>query len=229
VSIFYPEGDKRMKRTFLIPVLLLIPMVITCPPAVHAQSFGQFTTAAVASEGEGGFFLLAGEEVIRAGVMARFLVTSRSDIGFQIGYDRECGENSIGAGADFKFYLISSTSNIPVDLAAGLSFGHFRSGDYNRNLLGLTIMASGIVRAETDVPIEPYASLTLQTTYFVQRPSCGGERGECWPCYEDDWDSDTDTVVRAGVNVSLTHDYQVFAEISINSTTLFGAGFNVIF
>ncbi|UCF04354.1 MAG: hypothetical protein JSV33_10425 [bacterium] len=215
-----------MKKALLILPLLVL---LTHPPAAHTQSFGQFTTAAVASEGEGGFFLLAGEEAIRAGVMARFLVTGRSDIGFQIGYDRECGENSIGAGVDFKYYPISSSSDFPVDLAAGLSFGHFRSGSYNRNQLGLTIMASGILRAETNVPIEPYASLMLLTTYFVKRPSCGEERGQCWPCSEDDWDSDTDTVIRAGVNVSITHEYQVFTEISLNDTVLFGAGFNVIF
>lgn len=218
----------RFGKTML-KMLPAFCLLTAAPGGAVAQSFGQFTTAAVAAEGEGGVFFLAGDEAIRTGAMARFLITRRSDIGIQAGYDRECGENSIGAGADLKFYLISSTSDFPVDLAADLSFGHFRSGNYGRNLLGVSLLASGILRSNAEVPIEPYASLTILTTYFGKRPSCGGNRGECWPCKEDDWSSDTDTVARAGVCVHITDEYQAFAEFSLGDTALFGVGFNLVF
>ena len=200
---------------------------LVVPVAAIAQTFGQYTTAAIASEGEGGIFVRGGDEAVRTGIMARFELTNRSDLGLQIGFDREYRENSFGAGLDFKFYLISAVSDFPLDLAIDLSLGHLRSGNYSRNILGIGLLVSGELRSVSS--LEPYAFITVLNTYFPKKASCHEEHPSQWPCSEDDWKSDTETVLRGGAKYALTEEYQLLAEVELGDEITFGAALNIIF
>ena len=204
-------------------------IVFLLPTAAGAQVFGQFTTAAVSSEVEGGIFIAAGGDAFRAGAQMRFSINRRSDFGIQLGFDRFRGQNSIGAGIDYKLYLLNPESPLPVDIALDGHLGHLRSDHYNRNLFGIGIITSGVLQASTSVMIEPFASITLRSTYFSKKTSHPEKRPPGWPAADDDWSSVTDTIYRAGAIIGLTKEYQIHVEIELNDETMVGAAFNAAF
>lgn len=214
-----------MKRLFVTATVI----AFLIPSAAGAQVFGQYTTAALSSEVEGGAFIAAGEDAFRTGVTIRFAINRRSDMGIQLGFDRFRGQNAAGGGIDFKLYLVNPDSPLPVDIAIDGHLGHLRSDYYNRNLFGIALITSGVLQASTSVMIEPFASITLRSTYFSKKPSQVENRPAGWPVSNDDWNSVTDTIFRAGAIIGLTDEYQVHIEIELNDETMVGAAFNVIF
>ncbi|HUV37803.1 MAG TPA: hypothetical protein VMX58_12775 [Patescibacteria group bacterium] len=214
-----------MKRLFVMAAAVALIL----PAAASAQVFGQFTTAAVSSEVEGGAFITAGEDAFRTGGMMRFAFNSRSDLGIQLGFDRFRGQNSVGAGIDFKLYLMNPDSPLPVDIAIDGHLGHLRSDYYNRNLFGISVTTSGVLQASTSVMIEPFASLTLRSTYFSKKTSQPEYRPSGWPSADDDWSNVTETIVRAGAIIGLTREYQIHVEIELNGETMVGGALIVAF
>ena len=203
---------------------LLLPM------AAGAQLFGALTTASIAAEGEGGAFLLGGDDIFRTGVTARFRVSSHTDLGFQGGFDRLEGENSWGGGLDFKVYMIGGESTIPVDIALDGAIGHLRSDDFGRNIFQLSLLVSGILQASTAVSLEPYGSLGLRSSYFSTKGPEGSDGPGDWPRENDDVGNITDTIIRGGVKVHLSEEYQLLAEFEVgDDAAAFGGGINVIF
>lgn len=204
--------------------------VLLLPAAAGAQVFGTLTTASIAAEGEGGAFLLGGDDVFRTGVTARFRVSSHTDLGFQGGFDRIEGENSWGGGVDLKVYMIGGESTIPVDIALDGALGHLRSDDFARNIFQLSLLVSGILQASTAVSLEPYGSLGLRSSYFSTKGPEGSNGPRDWPRENDDVGNITDLLLRAGVKVHLSEEYQLMAEIEVgDDVTAFGGGINVIF
>jgi hypothetical protein len=201
--------------------LLAIPL-ITSP--CSAQTLGQYTTAVIAPDGEGGCFISSGKDEFRLGVMARFRMYSRGDIGFQAGFDRMTGENALGVATDVKFYLLDPDSTFPVDLAADISLGHFQDDALGRTVAGLSIITSGTLAADTEIPIEPYASVGFYSIFFTDREECPPGAVDC-----DSDNSDIETIVRAGLKLVLTEEYQALFEVSLNGNTTFGVAINVVF
>ncbi len=166
-----------------------------------------------------------GKNEVHTGAMARFRITSRSDLGFQAGYERFHDFNSFGAGVDFKYYLLGPESTLPVDLAADAALGHMLSGDYGRTVMGLCLMVSGKLIAETSMPMEPYGSAGFYTAFFHDGNFCDGAAQSC-----DGGDkNDTDTVIRGGLKLELRDDLQLMLEIKLDGTTTFGAALNLVF
>lgn len=215
-----------MKTTFLATLAICLVL----PAAASAQLFGTYTTAAISSEGEGGFFVNAGSEKFQTGAIARFLITRRVDFGLQLGFDRECSVNSYGAGLDFKVYLLGHDSDIPVDLAIDGYYGHLRSKDYSRNVFGVGLLVSGVVQSSTALSFEPYASFILITTYF-KRDLSGRVTPHCfWP--DDNFDESTrgtDPTLRGGVNIGLSDEHQLLIEVGIDGGFVIGGALNIIF
>jgi hypothetical protein len=211
--------------------LLVTAFAITLllPAVAGAQVFGQFTTAAISSEVEGGVFISVGEDAFRTGGMIRFEINRRSDFGIQLGFDRFRGVNSAGAGIDLKLYLLNPDSSIPVDIAIDGRLGHLRSTDVNRNIFGIGIITSGVLQASTSFTIEPFASLTLRSTYFSKKTAAAEAGTTGWPSDKDDWNSVTDTIVRAGAMIGLTNEYQIHVEVELNDETVMAVAFNVVF
>lgn len=204
-------------------------IALLLPAVAGAQVFGQFTTAAISSEIEGGVFISVGEDALRTGGMIRFEINRRSDFGLQLGYDRYHGVNSAGAGVDLKLYLLNPESPIPVDIAIDGRLGHLRSTDVNRNIFGIGIITSGVLQASTSFTIEPFASFTLRSTYFSKKTAAAEAGPAGWPSTRDDWSSVTDTIVRAGAMIGLTHEYQIHFEVELNDETFIAAAFNIVF
>lgn len=209
--------------------IALLAMFMILPVSTSAQVFGTFTTAAISGEGEGGAFVLVGEDAFRTGAYARFELTERTDLGIQLGFDRNSGENSLGGGADFKLYLINAESKIPLDIALDAALGHLRSDGYSRNLFGISLIVSGVLQASTSLSFEPYGSLTLRSTYFSRKVNVEYAGPENWPKSDDDWSSITDTIGRCGVKIYFSNEYQLLAELEINDGVVFGAAVNVVF
>lgn len=214
-----------MKRLFVTAAIVALLL----PTLAGAQVFGQFTTAAVSSEVEGGAFLSAGTDAFRAGAMMRFSINRRSDLGIQLGFDRFRGANSLGAGVDFKLYLVNPESPLPLDIALDGQLGHLRSDYYNRNIFGIGVIASGVLRASTSFMIEPFAAVTLRSTYFSKKASRPDRQPSGWPSADDDWSNVTDTILRAGAVLALTEMYQLHLEIELNDETRVGAALNAVF
>jgi len=206
---------ETFRRGASIALLVALAAALASCPAM-AQTFGQFTTAGVAADGEGGFFMTAGDDVMNAGVMARFRITPKSDLGFQGGFESFHDVNSLGIGADFKYYLLSGETTLPVDLAAGASLGEIFSDDFGRTILGFSLIASGRLLADTSIPLEPYGSAGFYTAFFHDGSFSGDS-------------TDSDVVVRGGLNLDLRDDLQFMLEVKIDGTTTFGAALNLIF
>ena len=207
-----------------IPICLLLVLMV--PDPAFTQTLGQLTTAAVASEGEGGIFLLAGNDAFRTGVMARFELGRESDLGMQLGFDKETGSNSFGGGLDFKFHLPVGIEEASIDFAIDASLGLLESDDFRRLFFGIGLMISGVVRSSDNIALEPYTSLTILTTHRDWKidPPPHAEHD-----FGDRDDTDTDAVFRGGVKVPLSDDYQLLVEVNINGKTTVGAALNVIF
>jgi len=211
-----------MKRYIL--VCLLLTLIVPDPNS--AQTLGQLTTAAVASEGEGGIFLFAGNDAFRTGMMVRFELGKESDLGMQFGFDRVTGRNSLGGGLDFKFHLPVGIEEVAIDFALDGSLGLLESDDFRRLFIGIGLMASGVVRSSDDVALEPYTSLTILTTHrdWKVDPPPHAMRD-----FDERDDTDTDAVFRGGVKFPLSNEHQLLVEVNINGKTTIGAAFNVIF
>ncbi len=191
---------------------------------VEAQTFGQYTTATVASEGEGGLFASVADEQFRTGAIARFMISGRSDLGFQLGFDRSGGRNSAGFGADLKYIVTGDDSSVPIDMALDLSLGHFRAESNGYSLVGFAFLISGTLIAETQVPVEPYGSIGLYTSFLHNGDQCEGLGPEC-----DDDDTDTETMIHAGAKIRFSDEYQLLLEVRIDGRTSFGVAINVVF
>jgi hypothetical protein len=207
----------------------IVALVLMVPSFVAGQVLGGFTTAAISEEVEGGAFFSAGKDVYRVGVMSRFLLHKRSDLGFQLGADHKCENTTYGIGADIKYYIISAESQVPVDLAVDGTYGYFLSGDYSRHIFGLGLLVSGILTQSESYRLEPYAALYVLSTQFGKTPECERESQACWPCEFDDWDSITDTIVRLGIKIPIEKQYQILAEVEIGDDTYIGGAFNYVF
>jgi hypothetical protein len=208
----------------------LMLVLAALPTAVAAQVFGQYTTAAISSEGEGGVFANAGEDRFQTGIVARFLLTRQMDFGVQLGLDRECGVSSFGGSLDLKVYILGEQSEIPIDLAVGGSYGHLRSSDYRRHVFAFGLLASGVVQSSTSVAIEPYGFGGLVTEYFERNCPCTGP-GDCfWPGDPGEAKArETKARLRGGVKVTFTDEYQLLVEASVDRKFMVGAAFNIIF
>ncbi|MCK4539253.1 MAG: hypothetical protein KAV42_10700 [Candidatus Krumholzibacteria bacterium] len=203
--------------------LILIATVFAAAPC-SAQTLGQYTTAVIAPDGEGGCFISTGKDEFRLGIMARFRMFSKGDLGFQVGFDRLTGENSLGVATDVKIYLLDPDSTFPVDLAADISLGHFQDNALGRTVAGLSLITSGTLAADTKIPIEPYASIGFYSIFFTDREECPPGAVDC-----DDDNNDMETVLRAGVKLVLTDEYQVLFEVKLDGNTTLGAAINVVF
>ncbi len=212
--------------THLITAVLFIAnaAVMLTPEAASAQTFGQFMTAVIASEGEGGFFVITGGDQFRTGAMARFQINRKSDFGIQAGFDRLDGLNSTGLGGDYKYYLLGEESTIPVDMAVGISFGHLRAEDRSRSIIGFAFLTSGTLTADTKIPVEPYASIGIYTTFLHNGDICANAGPSC----HDD-DRDTEMILLGGTKIILSDEYQLLFEIKLDGKISFGAAINMVF
>jgi hypothetical protein len=229
------SSDDSLRRTFkgtewravrmylqrAIPALLI--MVFSAASSLNAQTFGQFTTAGTAAEGEGAVFMLAGNDVFRTGASARFNISRFSDFGVQLGLDRVCEESSFGGGVDCKLILLEDTEKLPLNLALDASFGGLDSDSARRFLFGFGVLASGVITPVSVNTVEPYVSFIVDVEHRDRKSSSNS----CL-CAQDS-ETDTDTLVRAGVRLTITEETQVMIEVGLNGTALFGAAFNVIF
>lgn len=217
---------KMMPSMTAVTASIILMSIVSFPGAANAQLFGQYTTAVPSPEGEGGLFVSAGDGTFRVGPMARFMINGRMDIGFQLGFDRYSGHNSYGAGADLKYYILGEDTTLPVDLAVDLSLGHLRSGDFSRTFFELGMLASGMLNADTELPVEPYGSVGIISTYLHDDEACAGPDPLCG--YGGNG-SETDVVIRGGAKLYLSSEYQVLLELSVDDEISFGGAFNVVF
>ncbi len=212
----------RTAGTALFSIVILATVFI--PLDAVSEEFGLYTTATVASEGEGGIFASAGKELFGTGVLSRFLVNRKSDLGIKLGFFRSDGDNSIGLGSDLKFYLFAENSEMPVDMAIDISLAHYRSEDFNHTTAGVAMLVSGTLIADTAVPLEPYGSIGIYTSFLHNGNMCEGLGPSC-----TDDDTDTDMVFIGGAKAILSGEYQFLAEVRIDGDTTFGAAINIIF
>ena len=208
-----------------ITVLLIL---LSIPCTAHSQVFGQFSTATIASEGEGGLFLAGGSDAFRTGIMGRFKLTPNSGLGLQLGYYREYGVNSTGVGVDYKRYIINIPPVIPIDISADASAGYLGSEDFGRYIFSIGALASGRFTLIEAAPVEPYCSLIYRYSHFSRKGSCAGYDTD-WPCAEEKDKGYTRTLLRAGMKIFYRDDFQFLLEVEIDGGTVFGGGVNIIF
>jgi hypothetical protein len=208
---------------------LVAAAVIAVATGAGAQTFGQFTTAAISPPGEGAFFLTGGSGQARAGIAARFEFSEHGDAGLQFGYDRAENVDSYGIGVDYKRYLISSEGTVPIDLAGDLSYGFLSGSGFSRSLFGMSVIISGVVPAEIPIGFEPYGSIGFIGTWFHHRGACDIRRPGSWPCRADDASTDSGLLLRGGVKIRLNDEFQVYVEVKYDDTASLGMAMNVVF
>jgi hypothetical protein len=208
-----------------LPVLLIV--LGTAHTSLTAQTLGQFAGASAAADGEGSVFMLAGNEAFRTGVGARFNISRVSDFGLQIGLDRSCSESFFGGGIDFKIVILESTARLPVDLALDASFGSLTSGAAGRFRFGFGILASGRIASGAGRAIEPYCSLIAEIEQIDIKHGDASVADCLCPGSNDE--TDARALVRIGVKIPVSNESQIFIEANLERSSLFGAGFNIIF
>lgn len=214
-----------MKVKQVLPaILILLSTTCTSPTA---QTFGQFTGASAAADGEGSVFMLAGNNTFRTAVAARFNISRISDFGIQLGLDRSCDESFFGGGIDFKIVLLQSAARFPVNLALDASFGSLTSGAAGRFRFDFGILASGLIATGAGRSIEPYCSLVAGIEQIDMKSGSAAVADCLCPGSSDETDSRA--LVRAGVKIPVSNEAQIFIEADFDRSTLFGAGFNLIF
>jgi hypothetical protein len=210
-----------MKRA----VALIVLIVLGAHPAARAQTLATLTTGSVASEGEGGLFVLAGTNVSRFGLTSRFALSMNVDIGIQIAFDRYSETSFFGGGLDLKYELPIDTADLPIHVAFDAGIGDLESSDRRRFFLEAGCIVSGLVQSSDRTILEPYAGIYVLTTRLSWKKECAPYTGGCW----EGTKSETDAVLRGGVRVPLSEDFQILVEMNVNGETMFGAGVNLIF
>ncbi len=209
-------------------VIFSLLVILAVPCSLSAQTMVTMTTAAISTEGEGGLFMIAGNDVTRAGVLSRFLLSKNVDLGLQLAFDRYEEKSFLGFGVDFKFHIPSVTSSAPIDIAIDAGAGILESSDRRRIFLAPGIIVSGRVETSGGNRFEPYMglyALFTRRTWKIQ--DCDAEYG--WGCQAWEKSFYTEAMLRAGVMIPLQEDFQILVEMNVNGEIMFGAGLNVIF
>jgi hypothetical protein len=206
-------------------ILLIALVILAAPFSARAQTLATMTTGAVASDGEGGLFMLAGTDVTRYGLNSRFALTVDFDMGIQIVFDRLDERSFFGGGIDVKYRLPIETSDLPIDVALDAGLGDLESSEIRRLFLEMGCIISGVVESSNRRILEPYAGIYVMTTRRDWKDDCGEDDRGCW----NGTRSDTDAVLRGGMRAHITNDFQIIVELNVNGKTMFGAGLNLIF
>ncbi len=206
-------------------VLIMALAILAAPFHARAQTLATMTTGAVSSDGEGGFFMLAGNDVTRIGLNSRFALAAALDVGIQLAFDRLDERSFFGGGIDVKYRLPIENPDIPIDVALDAGIGDLESSEIRRLFLEMGCIVSGAVESSDRRILEPYAGIYVMTTRRDWKDDCGVDERGCW----NGTRSDTDAVLRGGMRVNLRDDFQILIELNINGKTMFGAGLNLIF
>lgn len=206
-------------------ILLLTLAILVTPFAARTQTLATMTTAKVASDGEGGFFMLAGTDVTRVGLNSRFALSESFDMGLQLVFDRLDETSFFGGGIDFKYCLPIDRSDLPIHAALDFGIGDLEAKDWRRIFLEAGFIVSGAIQSSNRDIFEPYAGIYVMTTRRDWKGSCEVDDRGCWEGAR----SDTDAVLRGGLSAHVTEDFQILVELNVNGTTMFGVGVNLIF
>ena len=215
------KGTYAMKTV----ILLFALAIMTAPFAARTQTLATMTTGAVASDGEGGIFVLAGTDVSRYGINMRFAIDEYFDMGIQLAFDRLDARSFFGGGIDVKYHLPIETSDLPIHVALDAGIGDLESNDWRRIFLEAGFIVSGVIQSANRDVFEPYAGIYVMTTRGDWKGACDAGDSGCW----DGARSDTDAVLRGGLRAHVTDDFQILVELNVNGDTMFGAGVNLIF
>ncbi len=211
-------------RKALPALLIMLGMAHT---GLAAQTLGQFSSASAAADGEGSVFMLAGNDAFRTGAIARFNISRMSDFGLQFGLDRSCGESFFGGGIDFKIVFLESAARLPVNLALDASIGGLTSGAAGRFRFGFGILASGRIASVAGRAIEPYCSLIADIEQIDMKRGSASV-AECL-CPSSIDETCAQALVRAGIKIPVSNEAQLLVEAELGRSSLFGAGFNIVF
>ncbi len=206
-------------------ILLIALAILAAPFSARTQTLATMTTGAVASDGEGGFFMLAGTDVTRYGLNSRFALAAEFDMGIQLAFDRLEERSFFGGGIDIKYRLPVAASDFPLNVALDAGLGDLESSEIRRFFLEMGCIVSGVVESSNRRILEPYAGIYVMTTRRNWKDDCGEDDRGCW----NGTRSDTDAVLRGGIRANITNDFQIMAELNVNGKTMFGAGLNLIF
>lgn len=206
-------------------IVLVTLACMILPAAAGSQTFATMTTGAVSSDGEGGIFMLAGTDVSRFGLHSRFALTANLDMGIQLVLDRLDERSFYGGGIDFKYRLPVTDPDLPLDIALDVGLGDLESSEIGRLFLGIGCIVSGSVESSDRTILEPYGGIYVMTTRMGWKDDCAPDDRGCW----EGTRSDTDAVLRGGLRIRLTDEFQVLAELNVNGKTMFGAGVNIVF
>lgn len=210
-----------MKATILLSMLVILAVPFTA----RTQTLATMTTAEIAGDGEGGFFMLAGSDVTRIGLNTRFALVANMDIGVQLAFDRMEERSFFGGGIDLKYCLPIDRSELPIYAALDVGLGDLESSEIRRFFLQMGFIVSGVVESANRRILEPYMGIYVMTTRRNWKDDCGVDDRGCW----EGTRSDTDAVLRGGLCAHLTEDFQILVELNVNGETMFGAGVNLIF
>ncbi|MBN1164250.1 MAG: hypothetical protein JXB45_06705 [Candidatus Krumholzibacteriota bacterium] len=224
-----PVSKRTGGLSTLVFITASMALILTLPVPLESQTFGQYSSATIASEAEGSVFMSAGKDRFQSGAMTRFELTGRSGLGLQFAFDRRGGLNSWGLGTDLKFYLLNPESSIPLDMALDISYGYLGGEDFNRSVWGMALITSGRLIAETAVPLEPYLSLGFLSTHFHSQGDCSNKQAPFRSCNQADLASDTKFTVRMGMKIFLADGYQILPELGMDGKTTFGLALNAVF
>lgn len=222
-------GLTRPRKVALLSTLLMSVLLVLVPDSGKAQAFGQFTPASISSEGEGGLFLLAGNDAFRTGAMTRFSINGRSDFGIHLGIEKCSEQTSKGLGGDLKILFYRRTDAFPIDVAGDASIIHLRSDEIRSLVIGGHLLMSSRFEGVLLVPFEPYLSVNLLFTDFSPREAKVYLPMSCCNPGEDQGKTRFDTGIRLGARFFLGRDIQAIMETDISRRTFIGGGINFIF
>ena len=209
-------------------VIFTLLAILAVPWSLNAQTMVTMTTAAISAEGEGGLFMIAGSDVVRAGVLSRFLLSTNVDMGLQAAFDRYEEKGFVGFGVDFKFHIPSMASTAPIDIALDAGAGILEASDRRRIFLAPGILVSGRVETSGRNRLEPYMGLyALFTRRTWKIKNCDAEYGPGCQSWEEPFRGEA--MLRAGMRLPLREDFQILVEMNVNGEIMFGAGVNLIF
>lgn len=210
-----------------LAAIAALALAFLASPA-RGQVLAQLTTAAVASEGEGALFMLAGNDAFRTGAAARFRLARVADLGVQLGLDGACGESFFGGGLDVKLAILERSDRLPLGIAVDAAGGWLESADHARYSLDVGVLVSGAVGRTRAGSLEPFLTLALDVER-IEDADEGARAADGCPCSWIDHETDTSFFVRAGVKIPLSRDGSLLVETALDGRDLIGAGFNLVF
>lgn len=216
------ETLKITRRNHLI-VATALAVVVLGTGAANAQVFYQYPAAPVVTDAQpaaGALFGVGENSLLRFLGFGRFNISPNFDLGLELVVDNmevfTDSEWRLGLGADVKYSIRPTSTELPFDLSALAGFGFESGGDFTNYDFPIAGVISHSLSLKNGRAVVPFGGVYVIVWHGSYSPAGVGDYS----------DTDVDVEMRVGSSIELWDSGDAFFVVHIGEEFLFTVGFN---